>query len=59
VPINLRTLLYDPQTAGGLLIALPADQAEQLVLDLHAAGIFTASRIGEAVATEKPSIEVI
>ncbi len=31
-------LLYDPQTAGGLLATVPADQAESLCSDLKAAG---------------------
>ncbi len=59
VPNNLRTLLYDPQTAGGLLISLPASEADQLVLDLHTAGIFSATQIGEAIASDKPSIEIL
>ena len=43
-------LLYDPQTSGGLLLALPGDQAKRLVADLHAIGIGRASLIGEMVA---------
>ncbi|MGB8814693.1 MAG: AIR synthase-related protein, partial [Paracoccaceae bacterium] len=31
-------LLFDPQTAGGLLAAVPADQAQSLLRDLQAAG---------------------
>ncbi len=31
-------LLFDPQTSGGLLLALPADQAESLLADLRASG---------------------
>lgn len=38
-------LLHDPQTAGGLLAAIPADQAEALLSALEAAGE-TASLIG-------------
>lgn len=40
-------LLYDPQTSGGLLLALPADQAGLLLRDLHNAGINQAAWIGE------------
>jgi selenide,water dikinase len=42
-------LLYDPQTSGGLLLALPASQAEELMQRLSAAGIATVARIGEVV----------
>ena len=31
-------LLYDPQTAGGLLAAVPADQAASLIASLQADG---------------------
>lgn len=40
-----RQLLYDPQTSGGLLIAIAAEQADALITDLHAAGE-TAAIIG-------------
>jgi selenide,water dikinase len=42
-------LLYDPQTSGGLLLSIPASQADQLVKALTAAGVQTAIRIGEIV----------
>ena len=45
-------LLYDPQTSGGLLLALPADQADDLLDALRAKGIASAVRIGEV--TDKP-----
>ena len=43
-------LLYDPQTSGGLMLALPKDQAPQLLSDLRAAGIGYAAMIGEIIA---------
>ncbi len=43
-------LLYDPQTSGGLLLALPASQADELLTVLHAAGVQDAARIGEVTA---------
>ena len=42
-------LLYDPQTSGGLLLALPGDQADALIAALHAAGVGVAARIGEVI----------
>ncbi len=43
-------LLYDPQTSGGLMLALPKEQAGALLADLQAAGILFAVKIGEIVA---------
>jgi selenide,water dikinase len=39
-------LLYDPQTSGGLLLAVPDTQAEKLTAALLAAGVQTAVQIG-------------
>jgi len=40
-------LLYDPQTSGGLLLAVPGPQADDLIAALTAVGLTTAVRIGE------------
>jgi selenide, water dikinase len=45
--ISSRGLIYDPQTSGGLLLALPADQAAKLLSALHKKGISAAVQIGE------------
>ena len=42
-------LLYDPQTSGGLLLAVPGFQADELTSALAAVGVQTAIRIGEVV----------
>ena len=39
-------LLFDPQTSGGLLFALPEDRADAAIAALHAAGDAQAARIG-------------
>jgi len=44
-----ENLLFDPQTAGGFLASLPADQAEKALADLHTAGFLT-TIIGSIVA---------
>jgi selenide,water dikinase len=44
-PGSRASLLVDPQTAGGLLAAVPADQARALLVRLLAAGE-TAAIIG-------------
>ena len=55
VPEDLRTILYDPQTAGGLLIS--AANASQLLTALHAAAI-PAVQIGEILPRTKPLIRI-
>ena len=45
VPQVWRELLFDPQTSGGLLIALPGAEAPRLLQQLHESGI-EASSIG-------------
>jgi selenide,water dikinase len=52
---DLRTILYDPQTAGGLLIA--AANGEQLLSKLQAAAI-PAAQIGEISNKTRPLINV-
>ena len=44
-----QELLYDPQTSGGLLLALPDDQARILLRQLREAGIAEAAIIGRMV----------
>lgn len=52
-------ILFDPQTSGGLLFALPSDQADRLVEGLKAAGVSAAVCIGETVESPKPGIRVV
>ena len=41
-----QEIVFDPQTSGGILAAVPADQAEDLVCALNDAGIAAAGQIG-------------
>ena len=56
-----KTLLYDPQTAGGLLIAVKATDADALVSALHSAGVQQAQIIGSVrpMGAENDLIQVI
>jgi selenide,water dikinase len=49
IPDELRTLIYDPQTAGGLLISVAADSAPDLLASLRASEV-PAERIGSVTA---------
>jgi selenide,water dikinase len=55
----LVDILFDPQTAGGLLIALPGGEAENLLVKMHAAGIAAAAIVGEVTAAPKGKISVL
>jgi len=55
VPEDLRTILYDPQTAGGLLVCTSA--GEVLAQALNSAGV-PAVLIGEVLANTRPRIRV-
>jgi len=54
-----QELLFDPQTSGGLLIAVAAAQADDLIAALKKEGVDAATRVGEVVATDRPHIRVI
>ena len=55
-----KGLVVDPQTSGGLLISLPADQAPKLVGRLRERGNQVAAVIGEVVpADRKPGLEYL
>jgi selenide,water dikinase len=44
-----REIVFDPQTSGGLLLAVPGEQGDALVAALHDAGIGAAQRVGEVL----------
>ncbi len=51
-------LVHDPQTSGGLLIAVDGGAADELVARLHDAGVEHATRIGEVRASDQPFLEL-
>ena len=54
---ELKALLFDPQTAGGLLISVAGDHSVLLLDALQAAGV-PARRIGEVDESAKPLIRI-
>ena len=56
---DLMDIALDPQTSGGLLMALPADRAAALVDRLRANGIDAATLVGRATAAEDVSVRLV
>jgi selenide,water dikinase len=54
---ELKTLLFDPQTAGGLLISVVPKDAAELTRALNAVGV-PAVEIGEVLGRTKPLVRV-
>jgi len=57
VSADIRTLLFDPQTAGGLLISVAAEDAGTLTRALRDAGV-PAADIGEVLQPSQPLITI-
>jgi len=58
-PAWMVDVLFDPQTAGGLLIALPSEQSEKLLRRMHDEGIEEARIVGEIVSKPKGEVVVL
>jgi selenide,water dikinase len=58
IPEELKTIMYDPQTAGGLLLSVAREDAGTLLESLQAEGV-PAVQIGEVLEKGKPLIEVV
>jgi len=56
---DLIEVALDPQTSGGLLIALPSDHADALVDKLRSSGVEAAARIGYATAAQEVSVRLV
>ena len=59
VRADLVDIAFDPQTSGGLLIALPADRAAEVVAQLHSKGIGAAAQVGRAAAAEDVGVRLV
>ncbi len=56
---GLVQVALDPQTSGGLLIAVAKRHAARLLEDLHAAGVTEAVEVGYATALQKPWVRLV
>ena len=56
---GLVQVALDPQTSGGLLIAVAKRHAAKLVEDLHAAGVTAACEVGYATSLQKPWVRLV
>jgi len=56
---TMLEVALDPQTSGGLLIALPEDRAAALVSDLEAHGVGAARVIGRATAVQGVFVRLV
>lgn len=57
VPQEYRELLFDPQTSGGLLIAISPDSADSAITALERRGV-SARPIGKVIAKTNPLLSV-
>lgn len=58
VSFSMEEVLFDPQTSGGLLVALSGEQAEALMEDLRRIGA-PAAIVGEVTDSEDIEIRVV
>lgn len=58
IPFAMEEVLFDPQTSGGLLLAVCPDQAEELLAELQNEGL-PARSVGKIIEKENTEIYVI
>jgi selenide,water dikinase len=58
IPTEIKTMLFDPQTAGGLLLSVAGEDGDALLAALEIQDI-PAVEIGEALPQAKPLIRVV
>jgi selenide,water dikinase len=57
VPEDVRNLLFDPQTSGGLLLSVAANDAAKLLESLRASGV-AGQLVGEVIKKKHPLLQV-
>jgi selenide,water dikinase len=56
IPPAMEMLLFDPQTSGGLLVAVGADRTDAYVAEIRGRGVTEATVIGEVLPFDKKRI---
>jgi selenide,water dikinase len=56
---GLVEIALDPQTSGGLLIAIAKRDSVKLIAELHGAGVTDAVEVGYATSQQKPWVRLI
>jgi selenide,water dikinase len=56
---DLVEIAFDPQTSGGLLIAVAADRADVLVDRLRSHGVDAATQVGHATAAHEVAVRLV
>ena len=59
LPEGIVEVAFDPQTSGGLLIAVANRLAAKLIEDLQAAGVTAATQVGYATSLQKPWVRLV
>eukprot|EP00450_Noctiluca_scintillans_P029847 CAMPEP_0194538892 /NCGR_PEP_ID=MMETSP0253-20130528/78638_1 /TAXON_ID=2966 /ORGANISM="Noctiluca scintillans" /LENGTH=775 /DNA_ID=CAMNT_0039385085 /DNA_START=45 /DNA_END=2369 /DNA_ORIENTATION=+ len=59
VPRELRVMMADAQTSGGLLLSIDPGVADALIVSLHSAGLTTSAIIGEVRSRENSTSPVV
>jgi len=57
-PDWILDILFDPQTAGGLFFSIPANEAQDLIQEMHQNGITDAAIVGNVVSDNPGKIVV-
>ena len=55
IDLRSRELVFDPQTSGGLMVAVGADKADEIIQRLHSAGVSEARSIGRVLSVSQTS----
>ena len=58
LPDHVLDILFDPQTSGGLFIAVSSERADRLVSRLHQSGVAESAVVGEVIAHPEGKIVV-